>query len=60
MRNHPVILLFCGAPAIIIGLLGLVLFGVVEAWISGLITFGFLMHLLWTPKGKDKYEYPCK
>ena len=60
MRNHPVILLFCGAPAIVIGLLGHVLFGVVEGLLGAAIAFGFLMHLLWTPKGKDKYEYPCK
>lgn len=64
MRNHPIIVLFCGAPAIVIGLLGLTLFGTFAAWFWGIITFCFLMHLLWTPKDKkkdkDDYDYPCK
>jgi ABC-type phosphate transport system permease subunit len=54
MRNHPIILLFCGVPAIAIGLLGLVLFrSTIAGVVGGLITFGFLMHLLWMPKEKD-------
>lgn len=54
MRNHPIILLFCGVPAIAIGLLGLVLFNsAIAGGGGGLITFGFLMHLLWIPKEKD-------
>lgn len=49
MRNHPIILLFCGVPAIISGLIGFALFdSVVTGWMSGGITFAFLMHLLWS------------